>query len=218
MSTGRRTPATMPVVLAALLVASAAVFAVGVSLERRTSTASHGTAKTATHTEVGEAQHSTAPTATPAAGTPSPAATPTEAGTEEATAEPSESSEAGSPVEPSTAAGDVEGSAAEGSHVEGGHSERVFGVPTETPGTIAVVVAVSLLLAALVLRRLRRIVLVAVVAFAAGAAILDIGEVARQLGEHRAGLVVLAGLVAVLHIAVVAAAVLLWPSTAPRTG
>jgi hypothetical protein len=74
---------------------------------------------------------------------------------------------------------------------------------------VIAVVAVSLLLAAAVLRYQRRPVFVVVAVFGLATAALDIGEVVRQFSADRFGVGVLAVLVAALHLAVLAAAIAL---------
>jgi hypothetical protein len=99
-------------------------------------------------------------------------------------------------------------------HSETATSERVLGIALESPATVTAAVVVSLLLAGLVWRYPRRPVLIVVALFAAGAAVFDVAEVARQVSADRAGVAALAVVVAVLHVAVVvvAATVLLRPA------
>jgi hypothetical protein len=90
-----------------------------------------------------------------------------------------------------------EASAAETAEAE----PRLLGVDPESRGLVAVAVAGSLLLAAAVLlwqsAALLAVVGLAMLAFAS----LDVREIAHQVGEHRSGLIVLAAVVAVLHLA-----------------
>jgi hypothetical protein len=98
----------------------------------------------------------------------------------------------------------TEGEAAENSEGEAGETggeERLFGIDTESPATIAAAVAASLLMAAAVWWRPRRGVFAVGALFCLGAAIFDIREVVHQAGEDLAGLAALAVLVAALHLA-----------------
>jgi hypothetical protein len=87
--------------------------------------------------------------------------------------------------------------AAEAERNEGG--ERVLGVDLESPVLVAGAVVVSLLLAGFVWRRPDRRLLIAIAAFTAGFAVLDIAEFTHQLDEDRTGLAVLAAILALLH-------------------
>jgi hypothetical protein len=81
-------------------------------------------------------------------------------------------------------------------------SEKLLGVNPESTGLLAVAVVVSLLFALAVWRAGSSPLLLGVVALAMAAfCALDVREVVHQLNESRAGLAVLAGLVACLHLA-----------------
>ncbi len=86
--------------------------------------------------------------------------------------------------------------------------ETVLGVNPEEPGLVVIAVAVSLVLAALILT-VRSPLLAAVVALVMlGFTALDIREVTHQLNESHSGLAVLAAAIAALHVAAGAAALL----------
>src|SRR5919107_4192514 len=103
-------------------------------------------------------------------------------------------SEAGETGE-STESGTVSGAPPRGERVREESSERLLGVDPESTVVLAIAIAVSLALAALVWRGaapwLLAIVALVMVAFAA----LDVREVVHQIGESRTGLTLLALLV-----------------------
>ena len=88
-------------------------------------------------------------------------------------------------------------------------SERLLGVPADSPGAVAAVVLGSVLLAVAVARYPRPAVVAAVAVLAAGATVFDVAEVAHQVAAEQTGVAVLAALVAALHLVVVVAAVTL---------
>jgi hypothetical protein len=92
---------------------------------------------------------------------------------------------------------------------EAADSERLLGVPADSPATVVIVVLGSVLLAALVARYPRPIVVAAVAGLAAGATVFDVAEVAHQVAADRTGVAGLAALVAALHLAAVVAAIAL---------
>jgi hypothetical protein len=97
----------------------------------------------------------------------------------------------------------------------GGESgEVLFGVDLESVGLTVAAAVVSLLLAGLLLTLARTGVLLVVVVFALGFAALDVHESVHQASEARPGLVGIALLAGVLHlaVAVLAAASLRAPS------
>lgn len=158
---GRRTT-FLPTLIAVLLVASAALFGIGVALERHAVKSDrHASAESGAHTETG--------------------------------AEGNGETNAGKGGKTATPIG------------SGTPSERVLGIPVESTATVAVAVIFSLLLAVAAWRRPKAVVLLAAAIFAAAAAVLDIAEIGHQLSENRAGIAALAGLVAALHLAVIAA-------------
>lgn len=144
-------------------------------------------------------------TVTPAAPTPAAVAagSPTQAPEGSAAREAAE--RAGDDAGPQTAPGEA--------------SERLFGVNPESTGLVAATVAVTALLALLVLlvpaRRGLRWAAAAAVLFCAGAVALDVREVAHQHAVGTNSVLIAAVVVAVLHaLAGVAAAAL--PLAAPR--
>jgi hypothetical protein len=77
----------------------------------------------------------------------------------------------------------------------GGRFERLLGVPADSPAAVTVVVLGSVLLAGLVVRYPRPIVVAAVAGLAAGATVFDVAEVSHQVAADRTGVAVLAALV-----------------------
>ena len=100
-------------------------------------------------------------------------------------AEAGESEEGGSP------SGEAEGEESD---------ETLFGVDPDSPLVVAAGVAASLLMAAAVWRSRNRWLLSLVVAAALVFAALDVREVAHQVRESNGGLMVLALVVAALHL------------------
>jgi len=90
---------------------------------------------------------------------------------------------------------------------EASHSEKLFGVNTEADWVIAVAFAVAIVLAAALLVRpsIAVLLLVAIVALAAGA--FDIREAQHQASESRQTVLALAIVAATLHFSVAALAV-----------
>jgi hypothetical protein len=113
--------------------------------------------------------------------------------------------EAGALVEPAGEVGEahVEGEAGVEDERSGGEGEfRPFGLDIEAAPFVALAAIVSLGLAGAVWRRPDDIALLVVVAATmAAVAVLDVREVFHQGDEGNAGLAVLAGAVAVLHLA-----------------
>jgi hypothetical protein len=101
----------------------------------------------------------------------------------------------------------------------GESGEELLGINPESAGLTAVVAIVSLLLAALLVVRPGKGLLVTVVAVGLVFAALDVREVLHQGNESNAGLLVLALVTGLLHlgVAVVAAAGLRSPSAVPTT-
>jgi len=98
----------------------------------------------------------------------------------------------------------------EEAHARGAaESERLLGVPADSPGTVVIVVVGSVLLAVVVARYPRPMVVATVAVLAAGATVFDVAEVAHQVAGDQTAVAVLAALVAVLHLAVVIAAIAL---------
>jgi hypothetical protein len=114
-------------------------------------------------------------------------------------------SEAGETGE-SSESGTVSGAPPRGERTREEPSERLLGVDPESTGVLAIAVVVSLALAALVWRGAAPWLLALVAVVMAVFAALDIREVVHQIDESRAGLALLALLVAALHLAAAALA------------
>jgi Flp pilus assembly protein TadB len=142
-------------VAAVLLLVTAALFSVGVAIERRGGTTHEAAEQDVTDREAAE-RHSLTPT--------------------EESREPAE-------------------------HDRGGEEEAVLGVDLESPWTVAAGVAISAVLAAGLWLSSRRWLAVVAAAFAVMFAALDVDELLHQLTENRAGLVAIAVLLAVGHLA-----------------
>jgi hypothetical protein len=102
--------------------------------------------------------------------------------------------------------------AREGAEAVEADEQRVLGLDLESPGPVAAALVLSAVLAAAVLFRPDRWVLVAIAVVAAAFAVLDIAEVGHQLDEDKTGLAVLAATIAAMHAATAALAV--WHLTA----
>ncbi len=171
------TSLSLRALLITLLTASAALFAVGVAIERSQPT--HSAAREATETHATTAAPATETHA--AGGETSGEATAGEASSTEAPASQSAVTEV--------------------------TSERVFGINPESIGLVIAAVLVSLLLALAVWRlptARRLLLLVALIALAFG--IFDIREAIHQVSESRTNLSVVAAIVAALHLAATAVA------------
>jgi hypothetical protein len=195
----------MRMIVAALLVVSAALFAVGVTIER---------GGAASHVE---------PTPTPQRTTAAPPYSP--AAAKPTIAPHNESGESAAHVAAEHAGRSPRASVApagtpEPVHTEGGGetaghrkaelAQQVLGINAEATGTVIAVLVASALLALLIALRSNAIVLLLVAAFVAASAVFDGAEVAHQLTEHRTSLVAIAGVVLLLHVgAAIASLVLL---------
>jgi hypothetical protein len=102
-------------------------------------------------------------------------------------------------------------------HSESAEGEAVLGVPIESPVALAGLAVVSVALAALVWRRATRPVTGVVIVFTVAAGALDVAEISRQLSGDRVGLAVLAGLIALLRVATVTGATVLWRAAPTHT-
>jgi Flp pilus assembly protein TadB len=85
-------------------------------------------------------------------------------------------------------------------------SEDIFGINPEAKGLVAAAVAAGVILAAAVWFWSAPLVLLAAIAFGLVFAAFDIREVTHQVHESRAGLVVIAAVLAVIHLSVAALA------------
>ena len=164
--------------LSSLLIAGAALFAIGVAAER------HATAR---HT--GTATEATSPAPSTTTGHTVPAG---ETGGGEAT-HTDETSGVG------TTHTEAPGSDTTGHSETSG--ETLFDLNLESNGLVAVAVAVSLASAALTWLRNRRGLRLAALAFAVVFVVFDVADVAHQLNESRAGLATLAVAIALVHVA-----------------
>lgn len=184
-------------ILALLLVATAALFAVGTTIER----------SQRSHTESAETKSAEAPTET---ATTSSSETGTGTSSEangEADAEQSENGE--TTTSPSSEADSGAGEAASGatetaasSEAHAESSERLFGVDPESVPAMIAAIAVSLGLAAAVWWRRERAWLWLTLAFGAVFAAGDIREVIHQLGESRNTVATIAAILIAAHLAV----------------
>jgi len=250
-----RSPARL--VTASLLLASAAAFAAGVTIERTTASSEshrveqHADAGTHTTPAAGAATATTPSAhALPVPGTTTKVAVPTpgqarggdgdsgETGTTspaEATPGSDEHSSARtatttpSPGVATTAQspagdGDNGGPAAASEPAAGGEpaaahaaesqSENLLGINPEATGLVVIAVALSLLLAALILTAESPLVAAGIAVTMLAFTVLDIREVTHQLNESRSGLAALAAVVALLHMLAAVSALL--TARAPR--
>jgi hypothetical protein len=191
--------------VSALIVVSAALFAVGVAIERHEK--KHALADT----------HATTPILLAAAPSASPAHRAAESPSHRAAETPAH--RAGET--PAHRAGETpahragESAAHRAAEV---HGERVFGIDIESTGLVVAAVAVSLVLAIALWLSGSALIPLGVAGFALVAAIFDVREVFHQIDESRTNLTVIAAIVAALHLVVVAGAlVLVRRSTDPRS-
>ena len=80
--------------------------------------------------------------------------------------------------------------------------ETIFGINPDAPWLVAVVVAITLLLAAAIWVRNERWLLFVVVLFGLAAAVFDVRELVHQVDERRASLIALAAVLAAVHLGV----------------
>lgn len=81
------------------------------------------------------------------------------------------------------------------------HTEsKVLGIDTESNAAVAAALAISLLLAALIVFVEARVFVVAVAVFALAFTVFDIAEVAHQLNASETGLAIVAVVVAIAHL------------------
>ena len=182
------------IIVAVLLVASAVVFAIGVSVERSQGE-SHTDAPVGGQS-LGNATFAPEGSAAREAAEKKPSAT-----AAKAVATPAPEGSAAREA----AEGGV-GSAAASSETK----EKLFGIETESTGLVIAVVLLSLILSAGLLVIRSPLILIAAAVVVLGATAFDVRELAHQIDESRNGVAVLAALTGVLHVAVaaVAAAVL----------
>lgn len=120
---------------------------------------------------------------------PEPIAAPSATSVAAVSGEAAEASEAGGHIE---ASGKAETQSGEG---------KVFGINIESNGALAFAIVASLLVAAAVLVRRQRVVLLAAGLFALIFMAFDVGEVARQVHSTRSLILAIAVIVALVHLA-----------------
>ncbi|HEX8855385.1 MAG TPA: hypothetical protein VF752_07265, partial [Thermoleophilaceae bacterium] len=94
--------------------------------------------------------------------------------------------------------------------------ERVFGINTESTPLVVAAVAASVVLASALLASDALVILAGVIGFALVAAAFDVREAFHQADESRTNLIVIAAVVAALHLAIVASAATLARRRATR--
>ena len=166
--------------LSSLLIAGAALFAIGVAAERNAND---------THTEISTGAE-TANTGAPSTKTTTPTGEAAEAGGGEVAPTDQTTGETAPTAEP---AGEAAG------HSES-RSETFLGLNLESTPLVLIAAAASVALAVLNWRRNVRSLLFATMAFAGVFAVFDIAEVAHQIKESRAGLALLAATIALVHV------------------
>jgi hypothetical protein len=218
-------------VLVALILTATAAFVVGVSLERhethneaaetpaQRAAERKGAETSTTHSEAGENGKAGESGNSRESGTSGESGTSRESGESGESAEHTKTGESGESTEqnpstetttsPTSTATTTPKTAAPATetpqHSEA--SEKLLGVNPESTGLLVVAVVVSLLLAAAVWWRGASPLVLGIVALAMAAfAALDIREVVHQADESRTGLMLLAALVALLHLAAAALA------------
>ena len=119
----------------------------------------------------------------------------------------------------------TEGSSTEGSGIEAGqpttpapelHSEAILGINVESwpPAIAAAIVSIGVAFAAW--RGRPRAILFAVAVFALAFTVLDVREVIHQSSEGRTGIVVLASVIALVHLAAATLAAFVATRTSPQ--
>lgn len=181
-------------ILALLLVATAALFAVGTTIER--SQRSHHSESSATKTA--EIPTETATTSSSETSTESSGGADEKASGSSETTTGSSSEANGGADE--AASGATEAAAAAETHVEA--SEKLFGVDTESVPAMIVGIAASLGLAAAVWWRRERVWLWLTLAFGVLFAAGDTREVIHQLNESRNGVATIAAILIAAHLVV----------------
>jgi hypothetical protein len=191
-----RTPARL--VTASLLLASAAAFTAGVAAERATAgSESHAAERHATATATPSAHA----LPVPATATSAVALAPTPAkGGDGDNGEPAASGETGA------------------AHAAESQSEKLFGINPEATGLLVIALALSVLLAVLILSLSSPLVPAGIAAAALAFTVLDVREVTHQLTESRSGLAALAATVALLHLLTAASALLVARATRGPAG
>jgi hypothetical protein len=207
------TTKNLRVLLTVLVVASAALFAIGVAIERDSKSGRHSETHASIEADgflLAADEHG--------------AETPAHRAAENKTQAPKKHRETSTPEKPATGEGTKNGEAGHsesgsGSEPAGGESaahraseangERVFGIDIESTGLVVTAVAVSLLFAIALWVSQGVLVPIALAGFALVAAVFDVREVFHQIDESRTNLTVIASIVAALHLCVVAGALVL---------
>jgi cobalamin biosynthesis Mg chelatase CobN len=180
--------------LAVLIVVSAGLFAVGAAIERNKS---------------GESGHKEAQTAQPS---------PSESGGGTHTESGGESSSTGSGGEAHPESrGKTSSEKASTGETHSESSEKIFGINPESTGLVIAAVVAAVLLAVAVWFSPLSLVLLAVITFGVVFAVFDVREVVHQANESRAGLVVIASILGLIHLGVAAIAAVLWRSPTARS-
>ena len=112
-----------------------------------------------------------------------------------------ESSETNENAEVGEAPAANESPEAHSAEARGAEAEKVLGIDVESTPLVLLAVGASIAFAVAVWSSDRRSVLLAAGLFALVFAVLDVTEVAHQVGESRAGIAVLAALIALVHLA-----------------
>jgi hypothetical protein len=193
--------------LSALLVVSAALFAVGVAIERHDTRNENRSAAHAALSGVvliadadqGRGEH-------PLAGQRSSPRTHVESHTgKEPAASPAR--EKGTERKGETAGAGGHESPAQLAREH--NSERIFGIDTESTALVAIAIAVSIAFALALWSRPSALIPLGIAGFALVAAVFDVREVFHQIDESRTNLAVIAALVAFLHVLVAGCALVL---------
>ena len=191
---------------AVLLVASAALFVIGSRIERHGSTASPSPSQSSevqASPSTGSAS-SPRPSPTPPAKTLGGEGSAAHEAAEHASPSPTTSAQMTVAEPAKTPTAGVEGApsreAAERTTGHASSSERVFGVDVEQPGIVTSGAVIMVALALLMLGWRRRRVLVAVAVFALAFAAFDVREALHQATEGRTSLIVIASVLASMHL------------------
>jgi hypothetical protein len=96
-------------------------------------------------------------------------------------------------------------------------SEKIFGINPEATGLVIAAVVAAVLLAVAVWFSPVPLVLLAVIAFGVVFAVFDVREVVHQANESRAGLIVIAFILTLIHLGVAGLAAVVWRSPTARS-
>lgn len=184
-------------ILALLLVATAALFAIGTTIERSQRSQHRESSATKTAEIPSETTTSSSETTTNPSSEANGGADEKAAGNAETTTTSSSETNGGADEK---AAGAAETPVAAETHVEA--SEKLFGIDTESVPAMIAAIAVSLGLAAAVWWRRERLWLWLTLAFGVVFAAGDIREVIHQLNESRNTVATIAAILIAAHLAV----------------